>query len=85
MLLLLSKLSSFRASSATSLFLLSALHWQLIEDPSSGYLGLLTRSIPILIIPAWCLYWVFARELTAAKNNNAPIVRRRSSASPRAT
>jgi hypothetical protein len=62
MFLILSKISSFRTASATSLFLLSAFHWELIEAPSDGYLGLLTRTLPITVLPAWVLFWLWANK-----------------------
>jgi hypothetical protein len=61
-LLVLGKISTFRAPTATSLFLLSAFHWDLIEMPSDGYLGLLTRGLPITVLPAWALYWFWANQ-----------------------
>jgi hypothetical protein len=61
-LVIFGRLSSFRNATTTSLFLLSAFHWELIEAPSDGYIGLLTRGLPITLLPTWCLFWLWANQ-----------------------
>ena len=68
-LIILGKISTFRAASATSLFLLSAFHWELIEAPSEGYIGFITRGLPITVLPAWALYWLWAHQGASSTNN----------------
>jgi hypothetical protein len=50
MLLLFGRISSFAVPTATSIFLLSAFHWELIEGASDTFIGVATRSIPSAVI-----------------------------------
>lgn len=75
MLLVLGRVSSLLYITPTSLFLLSALHWDLVEALSDGYIAMLTRGLPITVIPAWCLYWFWgqrSRAATASRSLPAP-------------
>jgi hypothetical protein len=61
MLVLFGRISSFAVPTATSIFLLSAFHWELIEGASDTFIGVATRSIPSAVIPLWLLYWLWAQ------------------------
>lgn len=61
-LLIAGRIASFRFATAPSLFLVSALHWELVEGASDTYISLVLRVLPILVGPALALFWAWSQQ-----------------------
>lgn len=66
-LIILGRISSLRYVTAPSLFLVSALHWELVEGPSETFISIVVRSLPILVAPVACLYWLWTQRRPASE------------------
>ncbi len=77
-IMLCSRLASWRMATVPSLFMFSTLHASLFEAQSDGYIALVTRTLPMTVLPAFGLLWLFAQQgRNVAVPTSRSIARRR--------